>query len=83
MNDPSFILNGSGARDLRELARDLQALVDTRTAAMADPITRPDSSLPLDEQDHAPAGHRVGTGTTSILPYLVKSLASKPAGPRG
>jgi hypothetical protein len=97
MEDPSFILNGSGARDLRELARDLQALLDSRTAAIEHPVSVPDILLPLgltteadrDElltlrhDDQAPPGHRVGTGTTSILPYLVKTLAAKPAAPRG
>lgn len=39
MTDPSFLLQRSAAKDLIELARDLQALVDIRTAAMAQPLS--------------------------------------------
>lgn len=39
MTDPSFLLQSSAAKDLVELARDLQALLDIRTAAMAQPLS--------------------------------------------
>lgn len=39
MTDPSFLLQSSAAKDLIELARDLQALVDIRTAAMEQPLS--------------------------------------------
>lgn len=39
MTDPSFLLQRAAAKDLIELARDLQALVDIRTAAMAHPLS--------------------------------------------
>ena len=39
MPDPSFILRGPASSDLRELARDLQALIDIRTAAMEHPVS--------------------------------------------
>jgi hypothetical protein len=39
MTDPSFLLQHSAAKDLIELARDLQTLVDIRTAAMAQPLS--------------------------------------------
>ena len=42
MQDPSFILQGTAAQNLKELARDLQALVDTRSAAIEQPISVPD-----------------------------------------
>ncbi len=46
MTDPSFLLQRSAqARDLMELARDLQALVDIRTAAMEQPLSGPDIDL--------------------------------------
>lgn len=96
MEDPSFILKGPAARDMRELARGLQALVDTRSAAIAQPITVADISLPLSDalelaaeskltaEDPPPSpGHRGGTGSTSIIPFLAKSLAAKQANHRG
>lgn len=46
MVDPSFILKGAAARNLTELARELQALVDTRTAAMEHPLSVSDIELP-------------------------------------
>lgn len=39
MNEPSFLLQSKAAKDLVDLARDLQALVDIRTAAMAQPLS--------------------------------------------
>lgn len=39
MTDPSFILRGPASSELRELARDLQALIDIRTAAMQQPVS--------------------------------------------
>ena len=42
MQDPSFILQGTAARNLKEFARDLQALVDTRNAAIEQPLSVPD-----------------------------------------
>lgn len=46
MNDPSFLLQRSAhAKDLMQLARDLQALVDNRTAAMEHPLSGPDIDL--------------------------------------
>lgn len=45
MNDPSFLLQRSVAKDLIELARDLQALVDIRRAAMEHPLSGPDIDL--------------------------------------
>jgi hypothetical protein len=39
MSDPSFLLQSSAAKDLVELARDLQALLDIRTAAMEQPLS--------------------------------------------
>lgn len=42
MTDPSFLLTHSAAKDLVELARDLQALVDIRTAALEQPLLGPD-----------------------------------------
>jgi hypothetical protein len=39
MTDPSFLLQSSAAKDLIELARDLQALVDIRSAAMEQPLS--------------------------------------------
>lgn len=39
MTDPSFLLQSSAAKDLVELARDLQALLDIRTAAMQQPLS--------------------------------------------
>ena len=46
MTDPSFLLQRSAhAKDLMELARDLQALVDLRKAAMEHPLSGPDIDL--------------------------------------
>lgn len=45
MTDPSFLLQSSAAKDLMELARDLQALVDHRSAAMEQPVSGPDIDL--------------------------------------
>ena len=45
MNDPSFLLTGTAAKDLVDLARDLQALVDLRSAAMERPLSSPDFDL--------------------------------------
>ena len=43
--DPSFLLHPSDAKDLVECARDLQALVDLRTAALDQPLSGPDFDL--------------------------------------
>jgi hypothetical protein len=96
MEDPSFILRGSAARDLGELARDLQALLDARAAALVRPVSAPDidlmtpapahqerSALALDDGAKPPPGQRAGAGSASILPYLAQSLASKPLGQSG
>lgn len=57
MTDPSFLLQRSAhAKDLMELARDLQALVDNRTAAMERPLSGPDIDLSaFDAAEAAPA----------------------------
>lgn len=39
MSDPSFILQGTDATRLRDMARELQALLDTRDAAMEQPVS--------------------------------------------
>ena len=39
MSDPSFILQGTDATRLRDMARDLQALLDSREAAMEQPVS--------------------------------------------
>jgi hypothetical protein len=39
MSDPSFILQGTDATRLRDMARELQALLDTRDAAMQQPVS--------------------------------------------
>lgn len=44
MSDPSFILKGSAAGDLRTFARDLQALLDSRTAGIEQPVLLIDSA---------------------------------------
>lgn len=59
MTDPSFLLKRAAARDLMELARDLQALVDIRSAAMAQPLSGPDIDLSMfDAADVRPQGLR-------------------------
>lgn len=55
MTDPSFLLNSSAAKDLVELARDLQALVDSRTAAQADPLSGFGLDFDLREYNGQPA----------------------------
>jgi hypothetical protein len=79
MTDPSFLLQSPAAKDLMELARDLQALVDIRTAALEQPL-RPDVDLSsaLGAKPEPAPGHRAGQGSESILPYLTQSLAAKP-----
>lgn len=39
MNDPSFILNGAEATKLRDMARELQALLESREAALDQPVS--------------------------------------------
>lgn len=39
MTDPSFLLQNQSAKDLMELARSLQALVDGRATALEQPLT--------------------------------------------
>lgn len=39
MSDPSFILQGSDASRLRDMAQDLQALLDARDAAIEQPVS--------------------------------------------
>ena len=53
MSDPSFLLQSSAAKDLMELARDLQAMVDIRASALAQPLTSPDFDITLFETDVA------------------------------
>jgi hypothetical protein len=55
MSDPSFILKGTAARDLKELARHLQALVDTRNAAIEQPLSVPDIDFSQFEIPAVPA----------------------------
>lgn len=58
MTDPSFLLQSSAAKDLVELARDLQALVDLRTAAMAQPLIGIDIDFSsFDGKAATPASH--------------------------
>ena len=45
MSDPSFLLQSSAAKDLMELARDLQAMVDIRASALEQPLTSPDFDI--------------------------------------
>ena len=58
MTDPSFLLQSSAAKDLVQLARDLQAMVDIRASALEQPLTSPDFDLssfdgePEQRQDH-------------------------------
>ena len=42
MSDPSFLLQPSAAKNMAQYARDLQALVDLRTAALAQPLSGSD-----------------------------------------
>ncbi|MCY7318094.1 MAG: hypothetical protein LH617_05105 [Ramlibacter sp.] len=51
MSDPSFILQGNAASDLRAMARDLQALLDSRTAGIERPVLLTDSAGELLEPD--------------------------------
>lgn len=39
MTDPSFLLQSSATKDLMELARSLQALVDGRATALEQPLS--------------------------------------------
>lgn len=57
MTDPSFLLTNSAAKDLIELARDLQALVDGRSAALEHPLTGVDIDFTTFAADPA---HAVG-----------------------
>ncbi len=77
LSDPSFILKPAAAKDLIEFARDMQAIVDGRAAAIDQPLSVSRSELGL-EEDVAPAGQRAGVGSASILPYLQQSIASRP-----
>lgn len=45
MSDPSFLLQSSASKDLMELARDLQALVDVRALALEQPLSAPDFDI--------------------------------------
>jgi hypothetical protein len=47
MTDPSFLLTSSAAKDLTQLARDLQAMVDLRTANQAEPLSGVDFEFDL------------------------------------
>ncbi len=51
MTDPSFLLQRAAAKDLVDYARDLQALVDIRTAAMAQPLIGTDIDLAVLEDE--------------------------------
>ena len=54
MSDPSFLLQSSAAKDLMELARDLQAMCDIRASALAQPLTSPDFDISaLDSEEPA------------------------------
>lgn len=60
MTDPSFLLPRAAAKDLMELARDLQAMVDFRASALEHPLTNPDFDITdfgPDEQPAPRAGH--------------------------
>ena len=56
MNDPSFLLTSTAAKDLVDLARDLQALVDLRSAAMERPLSSLDFDLSAFSAEPAPQG---------------------------
>jgi hypothetical protein len=56
MTDPSFLLTSSAAKNLVELARDLQALIDNRTAAMEQPLSG--ANIDFSSFDAAPAPAR-------------------------
>lgn len=45
MTDPSFLLQPAAAKDLMELARDLQAMVDSRAFALEQPVTSLDFDI--------------------------------------
>ncbi|MFC5495914.1 hypothetical protein ACFPOE_00065 [Caenimonas terrae] len=58
MSDPSFLLQSSAAKDLMELARDLQALVDFRAGALEQPLTGLDFDISgFDAEPAARANH--------------------------
>ena len=57
MSDPSFILQGTAASDLRTMARDLQALLDSRIAGIEQPVLLTDSAGELLEYDEGVAKH--------------------------
>lgn len=57
MTDPSFLLQRSAAKDLMELARDLQALVDVRKAALDHPLSGPDIDLSAFDAAEAALAH--------------------------
>ena len=42
MSDPSFLLQPSVAKNMAQYARDLQAMVDLRSAALAHPLSGSD-----------------------------------------
>lgn len=58
MTDPSFLLQSSAyAKDLMQMARDLQALVDIRASAMEQPLSGIDLDISSFDVDTEPA-HR-------------------------
>ena len=57
MSDPSFILQGTAARDLRTMARDLQALLDRRIAGIEQPVLLTDSAGNLLQSEEGVAQH--------------------------
>jgi hypothetical protein len=57
MTDPSFLLQSSAAKDLMELARDLQAMVDNRRAALEQPLTDRDIDFDVSLDLAEPAEH--------------------------
>ena len=54
MTDPSFLLTNTAAKDLIELARDLQALVDGRSAALEQPLMGADIDFSTFAAEPAP-----------------------------
>ena len=56
MSDPSFLLQPDASKDMAQYARDLQALVELRSAALDHPLSGPDFDLSgFDEEvDSAP-----------------------------
>ena len=58
MSDPSFLLQTTASKDLMELARELQALVDVRASALEQPLSAPDFDITgFGEDEPLPLGH--------------------------